>query len=200
MPLTPPSIQAALESQRLSAPLPMGGPSFSLVAAALAQALTVAVNTPGVVVTSGVANGTSGVGLVAPSATLVVLPPNPSFLITGLSSVGVVGPTSIPLAVAITNGISVAFATAQYTSPSPLIAAGADVSTLVTTPPQLLAVFQPIFAAVVGPGPVSQLLVAGLAAGLPLLFATAALSGIVTPLSPPTGTPGSGLTGPGRLV
>lgn len=200
MPLTPPGIQAALESQRLSAPLPMGGPSFSLVAAALAQALTAAVNTPGVIVTSGVANGTSGLGLVSPATSLVVLPPNPSFLITGLSSVGVIGPTSTPLAVALTNGISLAFATAQYTTPSPLIATGGDVSTIITTSPQLLTVFQPIFAAVLGPGPVSQLLVAGLSAGLPLLFATAALSGIVTPLSPPTGTPGSGLTGPGRLV
>lgn len=200
MPLTPPGIQAALESQRLSAPLPMGGPTFSLVALALSQALVTAVNTPGLILTTGVANGTLGVGAVLPTTSVILLPPNPVFLTSGLTSAGVVGPTAVPLAVAITNGLALAFSAAQYTAPSPLVAVGTDVSRIVTTPPQLLSVLQPIFGSIVGVGPTSQFLATGLSVGLASLLASATLSGIVSPVSPPTGSPGSGVTGPGRLV
>lgn len=183
MALTGPAIQAALEASRGAGPFPLLGLTYSQIALAVGTAMQGwALAQPQNLALTGSTLGPAGSGIILAPTTRLVVPPDPVTVQAGLAAVGIVGPTSTSVSTAIAVGLSTVFGTlGQYTGTA-TVGAGPDVSKIVVANPATLAALMvPIFAGMVGPGPVSAQLATGLSNGIAALLLLGTGVGVVTP-------------------
>jgi len=199
MALTGPAITAALEASRLAGVSPLLGLSYSQIALAVGTALQGwAIGQPQNLSLVGGSVGSLGPGIILPASTRLFVPPEPTVVQSGLASVGIVGPTSTSVSTAIAVGLSQVFSTLGQYSGTSTVSAGADISkVVVANPATLTALMVPIFLGIVGPGPVSGQLAAGLSNGITGLLLLGTGVGVVTPAPgapPPTPPAVPGIT------
>ena len=191
MALTQPTIHGALMATRAAGAHPFLGSHYDRLALALSTALsTWGVGNPANLALVGSATGTSGIGAVVPAMTKIIVPPNVGVVLGALQGAGLRGSLGTALATTVALGVSQAFTTAaQYAGPSPMVGAGADVSKIaVVNEGTLLTALQGTLSGIVGAGPMSQSLAAGLASGITklLLQGTGAGTVVGSPTVPPT--------------
>jgi hypothetical protein len=204
MAITGTTITTALMASQTAGIFPMLGPSYKQIALAVGTAFQLwGVGQPQNLALFGGAAGPVGAGVILPATSKIIVPPDPTSVALGLTSAGVVGPTSSSLATAIAVGFSSAMnASAQYTGPS-TVGLGGDVSKIVIANAATLApIMATTFLSLVGPGPVGQQLAAGLSIGITNLLLLGVGSGVVTPVPGTVLIPPSypGVTGPSAVV
>jgi len=181
---------ATISSAILGAAPEMAGVSAPTVAQVVGNAVYAWAILPANLSLTGVTTGALGAGVV--TGTLVV-PPDVVVVAAGLTSAGVVGPTSVVLAKAVAVGLSLAFASAQYTGPSIGVAIGVDNSVVSTANPATLT--PPLAAGF--PGPSGPAVAVGLASGITSLLLLGTGIGVVA--GTPTGGSGVGISGPSTV-
>lgn len=190
MALTPLAITLALQA----AGPEFLGPTFGPLSIAIGQAVHTWAILPTNLALTGVTTGAApGMGIVTG---LVTVPPNPLLAASMFTANGVVGPTGVSLARALGVGIPAAFtAGAQYVGTSIGVSVGTDLSKISIVNPatlnlQLLPLMQANFGGVLGLS-AAQVALAITNAVTSLLAAgfTTPLTGIVTPVPPPSPLP-----------
>lgn len=206
MAITAAQISSAILAANTSGGLPLLGVSFARIASAVGAGLQAwGLNQPQNLALTGATFGQAGLGLILPVTTRIIIPPNPAPMIAGLSSSGVVGPTSPSVATAVTVGISTSFgAFAQYTGPVPGVQVGPDTSKItIANPATAATILTSTILAVVGQGPSATLLATGLAKGIVGLMLLGSGAGFVSPAPgspPPAGASIVSPTGPCAIV
>lgn len=159
----------------------------------LAQAIGVgvftwAIGNPANLALRGVTSGVAGAGTVLGN---LILPPNPTPLISALSGAGVAGPTATQIATAVAIGVSTAFSsTGTYVGASVGVSSGVDTSSVVVANPatlvsSLLAAMGTTFSSFGGgAGSTAAQIATGLGNGIASLFLLGTGTGIVAPVSP----------------
>jgi len=145
MALTYPLIFASLQACRMSGGIPLSGSDFDRLASGIAQGIVQwGVGQQQNLALTGVAVGSGGFGVINPPATKVIVAPNSGTLITALNGAGIKGMSSTSLAVAVANGISMAFsAYGQYSGVSSTVGVGSDTSRItVANATTLIGIFK----------------------------------------------------------
>ncbi len=185
MALTAPLYYAELAAFRAVGPLPFGGIAFDKMALAIATAM---VSWGPTVTFQGVAVGTAGAGVLAVPTTRIVLPPNPSLVIAGLASSGMIGSLSVSLGTVVGLALpSVISKFGQLFGTVVGVGVGADVSkAIVANSAALYAILLPLL----GPGLAAPQKALGLSVGIASLLLTA--TGLGTVAGSPSIVPASG--------
>lgn len=196
MALSPTIITASLN---LAAVGSFTGPTWPMLSAALGQAVYTWFTTPGNVILTGVTTGEPGpAGVVSGVLTVA---PLPSILAGFMQLNGASGPTALPLAGVIANGLATAINTsAQYVGTSTVVALGTDISAVTTAlPSSLMLLLKASFIAQVpGSGPSADIVLPGLAQGIAAMVQTMTGTGAVTGV-PVSATPAVGVSTSGVI-
>jgi len=189
MALTPPLYYADLSAFRAAGMFPFEGPNFDQLAWAIASAM---VQWGPSVVLRGVAVGTAGAGTINTPTTKMFLLPNPSLLISGLASSGMVGPLSAALGTVVAQAIAKTISSyGQYAGGVVGVGVGADVSKVtVASAAALYPILLTQMNVSLGFDPATAMMAQGLATGIASLLLTATGTGTV--VGPPSTVSASG--------
>lgn len=186
MPVAPPAVTAAI----IAAGPGLKGPSWFRTARGIGVGVVAWSLNPINVVVVGSVNGTLGAGVVTGKFTL---PPVPAPVVASLAAVGLIGPASAQIGVAVGTGVGTSYSAAGMYTGASVGAIGADVSKVVFANPATLVpslIGGLASAGLVGPS--AARLAAGLAPGIATMFMTG--FGVGAAAGPAGPAPGTGVS------